>query len=231
MLPAMDPFTPFIQAVTLAIAALLPIVNPMGSVPLFLQLTSDFTPAQRSGMAKSVAINSFLLLLASTLVGAYVLDFFGLSIPAVQVGGGLLVCAMGWNLLNGPDAGDHVARTAVREVDAEDLPRRAFYPLTMPLTVGPGSISVAVTLGASPEADVRALLVTTAGHVVGIFAVAASVALCYRYADAIMRKAGYTGRIVVMRLSAFIVLCIGVQIAWNGIRGLLATAFPHIVTH
>jgi multiple antibiotic resistance protein len=155
-----------------------------------------------------------------------VLDFFGLSIPAVQIGGGIVLCAMGWKLLTGPELPDAASLATAAGAVRHDTSRRAFYPLTMPLTVGPGSISVAVALGANPNADVRSLLITAVGHTVGILIVAASVYLCYRYSDRIVRTLGETGRSVVIRLSAFIVLCIGVQIAWNGVHALLVGAFP-----
>ena len=103
----------------------------------------------------------------------------------------------------------------------------AFYPLTMPLTVGPGSISVALTLGANPTGGVRRLVVTALAHALGILIVAVSIYLCYRYADRILRKLGPTGTGVVVRLSAFILLCISVQICWNGLHALLLSAFPN----
>ena len=182
-------------------------------------------------MAKAVAMNSFILLLASVLIGAYVLDFFGVSIPAVQVAGGIVVCAIAWSLLNsGPDGQPTLARDGPPTVTPDDLRQRAFYPLTMPLTVGPGSISVALTLGANPTPGFRPLLVTALAHAVGILIVAVSVYLCYRYADRIMRKLGPTGTSVVVRLSAFILLCIGVQICWNGLHALLVGAFPSAVS-
>jgi multiple antibiotic resistance protein len=179
-------------------------------------------------MAKAVAVNGFLLLIASTLIGAYVLDFFGLSIPAVQVAGGIVVCAIAWSLLNSPNAPSVLARNGPPAVvPADDLSQRAFYPLTMPLTVGPGSISVALTLGANPTGGVRRLVVTALAHALGILIVAVSIYLCYRYADRILRKLGPTGTGVVVRLSAFILLCIGVQICWNGLHALLVSAFPN----
>jgi multiple antibiotic resistance protein len=222
---ALSELQPFVHAVVLAVAALLPIVDPIGSVPLYLQATAGLPVSHRPAMAKAVAFDSFLLLLASALVGAYVLDFFGLSIPSVQVAGGLIVCIMGWKLLNAPDGSQ---RPSANDIAVEDLPARAFYPLAMPLTVGPGSISVAITLGANPRDDVRTMLETTVGHVVGILIVAAAVHLCYRYADVIVRRLGSTGRAVLMRLSAFIVICIGVQIMWNGVHGLVVSAYPHL---
>ena len=137
----------FGSVIFLTVGALLPIVDPLGNAPIYISMTAGLTPDQRRRMAKAVAINSFLLLLASTLVGAYVLDFFGLSIPAVQVAGGIVVFAMGWQLLNQPDAIPTLERTDTSGYTTEYLQERAFYPMTMPLTVGPGSISVALTLG------------------------------------------------------------------------------------
>ena len=99
----------------------------------------------------------------------------------------------------------------------------------MPLTVGPGSISVALTLGANPEHGVRAQIVTGLGHLLGVVIVAMSVYFCYRYADRILRKLGHVGTSVLVRLSAFVLLCIGVQICWNGVPELLATVFPGAV--
>jgi multiple antibiotic resistance protein len=177
-------------------------------------------------MAKAVAVNSFLLLAASALVGAYVLDLFGLSIPAVQVGGGMVVCAIAWSLLNSPNSPAGFTREGTPAITPDELRQRAFYPLTMPLTVGPGSISVALTLGANPPQGLRPLLVTTLAHTLGILVVAVSVYLCYNYAEPILKKLGPTGTSVVVRLSAFILLCIGVQIVWNGVHALLAGAFP-----
>lgn len=216
----------FGSIVTLAVGALLPIVDPLGGAPIYLAMTSGLTSAERTRMAKSVAVNSFLLLIASALAGAYVLDFFGLSIPAVQVAGGIVVCMIGWSLLNSPNSQPAVDHSATPAPTPDDLSQQAFYPMTMPLTVGPGSISVALTLGANPPAGFRPLLLTAVAHAVGILLVALGVYLCYRYAEVILRKLGPTGTGVVVRLTAFILLCIGVQICWNGLHALISSAYP-----
>jgi multiple antibiotic resistance protein len=216
----------FGSIILLAVGALLPIVDPLGGAPIFMVMTADLTPAQRKRMAQSVAINSFLLLIASTLIGAYVLDFFGVSIPAVQVAGGAVVCMLGWELLNSPNSPPAIERNSAHPSATDYSNQRAFYPMTMPLTVGPGSISVALTLGANPRTGLRSLLVTALAHAVGILLVAVGVYLCYAYADRILRKLGPTGTSVVMRLTAFILLCIGVQICWNGLHALIANSFP-----
>jgi len=215
----------FGAVVMLAVGALLPIVDPLGGAPIYLAMTAGLSSAERSRMAKAVAINSFLLLIASTLIGAYVLDFFGLSIPAVQVAGGIVVCSIGWSLLNSPNSPPALERNGPPTASSEDLSQTAFYPMTMPLTVGPGSISVALTLGANPPPGFRPLLLTALAHAAGILLVAVGVYLCYRYADRILRKLGATGTSVVVRLSAFILLCIGVQICWNGVHALIAGGF------
>src|SRR5262249_20666689 len=170
--------------------------------------------------------DSSLFLPGSSLPGGYVLAFCAFPFPAVQVAGGIVVCALAWPLLTGPDTPEAATRTSAAQAAAAEWRPRAFYPLTMPLTVGPGSISVALALGANPETSVRALLVTAIAHALGITIVALLVYVCYRYADAILGKLGTTGAAVLTRLSAFILLAIGVQIAWNGIRALLAT-LPH----
>ncbi len=212
----------FGETALLAIAALLAIVDPLGGAPIYLAKTADLSSEERAALAKPVALYSFLLLAASTLIGTHVLDFFGVSIPVVQIAGGFVVGSIGWSLLNAPSSPFGKAADAASSALAREDPReRAFYPLTMPLTVGPGSISVAITLGANSPQNVRRLLLTVSAHLAGILVVAAAVFFCYRYADRIMKRLGPIGTTVLVRLSAFILLCIGVQICWNGLHALL----------
>ena len=207
-----------IEGILLVFAALFPIVNPLGGAPIFLAMTSAYAAPERALLAWRVAVNSFILLLASVATGTYVLEFFGLSAPVVQVGGGLVVTMMGWRLLQDPDALD-------RPSPEKAPPGRslAFYPLTMPLTVGPGSISVAITIGANHPHSVRSLLINGPAIAIGVTLIAATVFVAYRYADRVSRLIGETGMNVLLRLTAFILLCIGVQIVWNGASNLLRT--------
>jgi multiple antibiotic resistance protein len=209
----------FTGIVFIAVAALLPIIDPFGGAPIYLAMTSELSSEERARTATFVALYSFVLLTASILIGAYVLDFFGVSIPAVQVAGGIVVCALAWSLLNGPITPAVAAPAAPSSPDS--LRQRAFYPLTMPLTVGPGSISVAVTLGANPPRNLRALLTTTLAHVLGVLITVLAIYLCYRYADRLVRRLGATGTNIMIRLTAFILLAIGTQIVWNGARTML----------
>lgn len=212
-------FRYFIESLLLVVAALLPIVNPFGGAPMFLAMTADVTPDVRAELSRKIAINAFILIVASLFVGTYVLDFFGLSVPIVQVAGGILVCAAGWELLRA----EQLLKIEIVGESA-DIATRAFYPLTLPLTVGPGTISVAITIGAHHNAQsVRSLLLEGTADVVGALVVAITVFVCYRYADRLLRKLGRTGTSVLIRLSAFILLCVGVQIFWTGASTLLST--------
>jgi multiple antibiotic resistance protein len=208
-----------VERALLMVAAILPIVNPIGSAPLFLAMTAD-APELRAPLAKRIGINAFLLLVISVFVGTYVLDFLGLSVPVVQVAGGILVCAMGWRLL-AQENPEHV--TGAAAPSAAEIWSRAFYPLTLPLTVGPGSISVAITIGANHARGVRSLFNNAVGQLLASLVIALSIYLCFRYAGRMLQLIGATGTSVVLRLSAFILLCIGVQIAWNGASALLST--------
>jgi multiple antibiotic resistance protein len=211
-----------INAFLLVYAALFPIVNPIGSAPLFLRMTRGRSTAERSVLALNVARNSFFLLLGSLFIGSHVLEFFGITLPVVRVAGGLVVATFGWRLLHAPEEPD----VDHPKADSTGPTIDAFYPLTMPLTVGPGSISVAVTLGSQrPIAtdDLTQLTTLGAAAVAGLAAIAITIFVCYRFADRIIMFLGARGTDVVMRLSAFILFCIGIQIIWNGCSALLKT--------
>jgi multiple antibiotic resistance protein len=208
----------------LVYAALFPLVNPFGSAPFFLGLTEQYSNEERARISRQIAINSFLLLLGSLWIGSHVLGFFGVSLPIVRVAGGLVVTSFGWKLLNSPAAlpdQSHAAQHAA-ENDEPDT----FYPLTMPLTVGPGSISVAITLGSehAPTEDWEIFVAKAVAAVVALIAMSLTVYFCYRFAPRLVAALGRGGMSVMVRLSAFILLCIGIQILWNGIRQLLHLA-------
>ena len=210
-----------VESVLLVIAALLPIINPFGGAPMFLAMTADVTAGVRAEIARKIAVNAFILLVASLFVGTYVLEFFGLSVPIVQVAGGVVVCAASWDLLRA----ESTIKGVAIDTEPTDIATRAFYPLTLPLTVGPGSISIAITIGAHHPQSVRSFLVNGTADVIGAALMAGTIFICYRYADVVLRKLGQTGIGVLVRLSAFIMLCVGVRILWTGAAALL-TALP-----
>ena len=205
------------------LAALVPIVNPLGMAPIFLAMSADLPPRGRHRLAAIVARNAFVLLVAAMLIGSSVLAFFGITLPVVRVAGGLVLLAAGWRLLHAgaePDA----PPTTVTEAWEREVTRRAFYPLTFPLTVGPGTISIAVTLGAHAGPRPLGADVTTA--VIASAIVAIAVYLSYRFAARLIASLGETGSHVFLRLSAFILLCVAVAILWSGVVGLIETLPP-----
>lgn len=215
------PFTAVLavlQSCLLVLTALFPIVNPVGNTPIFLSLTPGYSSGARAILSRKIALNSFWLLMGSMLIGSHILDFFGLSVPVVQLGGGLIVIATGWTLLQ-RDV-EQARATVERKISSQDIASRAFYPLTLPLTVGPGSISIAITLGAN-QSPHRSALVRFISAVIGPALLSVTIYLSYRFAERLARFLGETAMNVIVRLMSFILLCIGVQIVWNGVRTLL----------
>jgi len=208
------------KSILLILSALFPIVNPLGGGPVFFALTQDYPASARRALAGRVAINSFVLLIASFLVGTHILNFFGISIPVVQVGGGLIVISNGWAMLKRKEDHDRDGDVQ-KKVNLQDIFRNAFYPLTLPLTVGPGSISVAITLGANEPHHLGANLLAILAAIIGAGLVAVSIYLCYGFADRLAAIVGESGMSIILRLSSFLLVCIGVQILWNGASTLL----------
>jgi len=208
------------SAFLLTFAALFPIVNPIEGAPFFLGLTAGLSSVERRGLAGKVAVNGFALLLGSMVLGPWLLQVFGIQLPVVRIAGGLVVAALGWKLLSQDDWTNHAAghqAEAARKVGS-------FYPLTMPLTVGPGSISVAVTIGSRKPVftHLPELAEHATGALLGVVAIGISIYLAYRFAENIARLLGETGLEVLVRLSAFILMCIGIEIVWSGYSTLTA---------
>lgn len=212
------------KSILLVVSALFPIVDPIGGAPVFLSLTLNYDRDTRRLLSRRIALNSFILLVASFTVGSHVLSFFGISLPVVQVGGGMIVVASGWALLRQEDGNDR--NTVGRTVNCKDVLHDAFYPLTLPLTVGPGSISVAITLGANEPHTFGGSLLSILAAAIASAIVAASIYLCYAFADRLALALGPTGTNVIVKLTSFLLVCIGVQIVWNGASQLLRY-LPH----
>jgi len=199
----------------LVFGALFPIVNPPGSAFMFLAHTRSATHAQRAELAFRVALYAFFIVNGSLFIGASVLTLFGVSIPALRIGGGLVIAVAGWRLLN--------AKAGVPDPDVEvdkspdGLKSAAFYPLTMPLTTGPGTIAVTIALGTGQPFSLGEPMLAVVGAVLAALAICGLIYLCFRFAD---RMEGLLGRSLtdaLMRLFALLLLCLGVEIIGRGI--------------
>lgn len=207
----------------LVLGTLLPILNPLYVTPVFWSMTAGTTKEVRRLIARKVGIYSFFILLISTLFGNLFLKMFGISIPIVQLAGGLIVVHAGWKLLNAedPDSGHH--EKLADDFNLDKVKANSFYPLTFPLTAGPGSIAAAITVGASLKGGNGSTeqIFGVLGITLGCFTIGFLLYLANRFAVRIMTKMGRSGMAVVMRLIAFLLICIGIQIMWNGIFELI----------
>jgi multiple antibiotic resistance protein len=181
----------------------------------------------RRQLARRVAVNAFAVMAASLLVGAFVLKIYGISVPVLRVAGGLIVAHAGWTLLNAGDQKKPADEQPERGRQTDHL-SQAFYPLTLPLTTGPGTIAVMISLGLSRAAysDYAQDLQSFAASVLAIAVMAAAIYVCFAYSDRLERVLGRGGTDIAVRLSAFILFCLGVQIIWTGASDLLGSLLP-----
>lgn len=197
-----------------AFTALFAIVNPIGSAFIFYDLTSSISSSSRATLARSVALNSLLLLAGSLLIGKAILILFGISIGALRLAGGLVVCATAWRILMSPSV---IVRDAAVGDSAEEIARRgSFFPLTMPITTGPGSVAVAISLSSSAPVSQIDDVSFFAGLLMAASATAAVVLLFYSSTDWILAHVGSPSARVITSLNAFLLLCIGVQVMSDG---------------
>ena len=209
----------------LAFSALLPLINPVADALLFLGLVGNAPPEVYRSLARKIAISTTLFMLVIELVGTAMLKFFGISLPVMQVAGGLVLAAMGWNMLNQQEIDHERERTEFDDAAFGLLQGKVFYPFTFPITAGPGCIVVVVTLSA--HASIKGFLPSIAAHagiVLAIVVLSIGVYFCYGYAPAIAARVSPQTARGIMRVIAFVLLCIGVQITSNGVEALLKVA-------
>jgi multiple antibiotic resistance protein len=220
----------FVRDLIVTFVALFPVVNPIGCAPIFLSLTRGYPQQAQELLARKIAAYGFMLLAGSLLFGSVILHFFGITLVVVQIAGGLVVASTGWNLLTQKDNGS--SASTVPDT-LEDAMEHAFFPLTLPITIGPGCISIAITLGAHfrhqagngfdhgyPRHFLAAMI--------GMALLCSVVMVCYSNADRMVRALGKSGTTIVIRLSAFILLAIGVQIMWNGLASGMPALFAKL---
>jgi len=213
----------------IAFSVLLPLINPLGSALVFLGLAGEAPPEVYRSLARRIAINNIIFLAIIEVLGATILKFFGISLPIVQLSGGIVIAAMGWSVLNERDA-RAISRNKQEETEVRDetrtkfLEQDAFYPFTFPVTSGPGTLVALLTLTAHiSDRVVSNDIVAHVGVLLAVVVLSILVYFCYAYAPKITKIIPPSTAHGILRVVAFILLCIGVQIAWNGLAVLLAT--------
>jgi multiple antibiotic resistance protein len=212
------PLGSVVGAFLLAFPALFSIVNPIGSALIFNQVTTARSGVERQRLAGKVATYSAIVLLASLWLGGYVLNFFGISLAALRIAGGLVVAIRAWGLLMQPAEHEERKASAAAPVQQSD-DDVAFFPLTMPLTTGPGTIAVAIALSSQRPSSGIGTLAFFGGMSLAAGSVALAIWLCFRWSDRVVAVLGQSGARTLSRLIAFLLLCVGVQIIVTGVTG------------
>lgn len=216
-----------IEAFLLAFPALFSIINPLGGAIIFHEVTNPRPAAQKQALAKRVAIYSALVMLCALFAGTYVLNFFGISMNALRIAGGLVVAVRAYEMLNAPDSSTQRKQQDAEPVNAStaaDLAGYAFFPLTLPFTTGPGTIAVTISLATARPDHFPQAWFFYAGEGLAALANAVVIWACYSASDRMVRVLGHAGQVVVSRIAAFLLLGIGVQIAINGLVPVLHQA-------
>ena len=212
----------------IAFSVLFPLINPLGSALVFLGLAGEAPPAVYRSLARKIAVNNIVFLTIIELLGATILNFFGISLPIVQLSVGIVIAAMGWSVLNEKDARANV-RNKEEESEVRDetrtryLEQGAFYPFTFPVTSGPGTLVALLTLTAHiSNREISRDVLAHVGIFLAVVVLSVLVYFCYAYAPKITKIIPPSTAHGILRVVAFILLCIGVQIAWNGFAVLIA---------
>lgn len=204
----------------LMLAALFPVVNPPGSALVFLAMTKRASASTRRALARRVSINAFFVMAGSLFIGTSILQLYGITVPVLRVAGGLVVATSGWRLLNSGSTKEEDARASDSKAEYAN---QAFYPLTLPLTTGPGTIAVMISLGLAQnsyhgELDRIGFFIS---GLLAILTIVLTVYFCFSFADWVAKVLGHGATDIAVRLSAFILYCLGVQIVWSGATELI----------
>lgn len=222
-----------IKHLIMGFSALLPLVNPFGSALSVLAIVGAESEDTYRSLARKIAVSTVLFFFVIGLLGSYLLQFFGISLNVLQLAGGGVVAGIGWSLLNRPDdthkifEGPGVAEAAISD-PPDSWDEKVFYPLTFPITAGPGCVVVMLTLSAHATGrSVPLAMAAHAGLMLAVIVLSILVYFCYAYAPRIARRVSPSTVSGIVRVVAFIVLCIGVQIAWNGLQAMILDMMHH----
>lgn len=207
----------YLHLVAVGIVTLFAPINPIGTALIMDPLLEGSTWQQRKALSRRIAIYCFLICVVAVFAGTWIFQVFGVSLPVVQIAGGIIICRMGWQLLS-PEHSIKQAKEAAKPDEWDNLQQHAFYPLAFPMTAGAGTISVLLTLSARGEgADLIAHFTNLSALVIAISVMCVIIYLSYTYTAAIIRRLGGRAELIINRLSAFLIFCVGLQIGIGGI--------------
>lgn len=198
------------------------LINPLSALPIYISLTEDDSEANKLNTLKKTCIYILIICLVSYYLGVYLLHFFGITIPALRVAGGLIIFRSGWQLLN------VTHKKEARDNIEEDQGRRndiSFSPLAMPLLAGPGSMSFLITLFSTRSEDASEAFWQDAAAISAILIVVISIYFIFKFAPRLMRYTGQAGLTSMSKIMGFIVTGIGVQMILSSITTVVKTVY------
>lgn len=213
----------FVRLLFVGVVALFPVVNPIGTAFVVMPYFAHLDRAGKKRAVGMITLYAFCVCAVALIAGQWILKLFGLSIPVVQLAGGIMICKMGWGFLTSDkdDSADSSSDGDVAEPRHRNIDNLLFYPLTFPLTTGAGTISVLLTLSAhGADADLRQLALNMAAILLAIVVMCVLVYVFFLNTQRIERYLGSQGEKIFNRLIAFFIFCIGLQIAISGLKTL-----------
>lgn len=220
----------FIQLLFMAVIALFPVVNPVGTAFIVMPYFNDLTGAQRRAAVKKIAFYAFCICTFTLFAGHWILELFGLTIPVIRTAGGIMICKTGWEFLSGKDHETQSASEGSIAANAGgNIDDKLFYPITFPITAGAGTISVLFTLSAhSANQAAGHYLMNSAAILLAVVFICILIYIFYSNTKKLVSYLGSGGEKILNRVMAFLIFCVGLQIAASGIRGLFdpGTATP-----
>jgi multiple antibiotic resistance protein len=220
-------FHTFIHLLFIGIIALFPVVNPIGSAFIVSPYLSDLTREEKRNAVKKISLYAFCICTVSLFAGHWILELFGLSIPVIQLAGGIMICKMGWEFLSDDKKSNETNAGKDREGTTSgyaSLQEKLFYPITFPVTTGAGTISVLFTLSAHSAgagSKMSDYLIGTGAILLAIVVMCILVYIFYLSTKTISNYLGSKGEAIINRLTSFLVFCVGLQIAITGIKAIV----------
>lgn len=217
----------FFHLLFISLVALFPVVNPIGTSLIVNPYFSGLSRDEKKVAVRKIALYAFGLCTFFLLTGHLLLNLFGITIPVIQLAGGIMICKTGWESLSSNNTTNqqntNAADETISDITKSSLNDKLFYPITFPLTTGAGTISVLFTLGAhSVNADMITYIINTSAILVAIIIMCILVVFFYLNTKLILSYLNSSTEEIINRLMAFLLFCVGLQIASSGIKSLFS---------
>lgn len=216
-------FHSFIHMLFIGVIALFPVVNPIGTALIVNPYLAMLSDREKKNAVTKITLYAFCICMVSLFAGHWILELFGISIPVIQLAGGIMICKMGWESLSAKssDNSEKNLSAPTTESSKAEVEEKLFYPLTFPITTGAGTISVLFTLSAhSADSNWKTYLINTSAIVVSIITMCVMVFIFYNNTKKLVSKLGSNGQMIANRIFSFLIFCVGLQIALTGFKSI-----------